>query len=218
LDGILKLGIPVIEDCAQALGSTYKGKPCGRKGIISIFSLYATKMIAAGEGGVVCTNDKRISENIQDLNNYDMRNSFRVRYNYKMSDLTAGIVLSQLKKLDYFVKRRILIAQQYKKAFSFLPFEFQKALPKASPNYYRFVVCSPLAKKIINITRKYKVMCDRPIYKPLHHYLNTGRGDFQGTDYLWKQAISIPIYPALSNKEILTIIDAVHKSVKKIVR
>lgn len=210
IDEILKLGVPVIEDCAHSIGSTYKGRPIGLKGIVSIFSMYATKMLAAGEGGMVCTNDKRIAETLEDLNNPNMRNVYRVRYNYKMSDLTAGLALNQLRKLDFFVKYRRFIAEQYKKHLSLLPVKFQRILPETNPNYYRFIVCSHKANELINFTQAEGVLCDRPIYKPLHHY--TADTEFPETDYLWKNAVSIPIYPALKDKEVSKIIDTLTKA------
>ena len=69
MNAIMKLArrhdLKVIEDCAQALGASYKDKPVGSWGDISVFSFYATKMICAGEGGMICTNDKKIYRQIR---------------------------------------------------------------------------------------------------------------------------------------------------------
>lgn len=213
MDQIIKLGVPIIEDCAHAIGSMYKGRLTGSIGTISIFSFYATKMLASGEGGMVCTDDKKLADNISDLNNPNSRDTYRVRYNYKMSDLTAGLALNQLKKLDSFVKRRKLIAEQYIKSFSSLPVKFQQRLSRTVPNYYRFVIRTPIAEKIIRFTRNEGIICDMPIFKALHHYnkyLNENN-DLVGTDLLWKENVSIPIYPSLTNNEILKIIDTILK-------
>ncbi len=213
MDQIIKLGVPIIEDCAHAIGSLYKGRPTGSIGTISVFSFYATKMLATGEGGMVCTNDRELADTISDLNNPSSRNTYRIRYNYKMSDLTAGLALNQLKKLDSFVKRRKLIAEQYKKSFSSQPVEFQRALPGTVPNFYRFVIRTPVAEKIIRFTQNEGIICDMPIFKALHHYnkyLNENN-DLVGTDLLWKENVSIPIYPSLTNNEILKITDTILK-------
>lgn len=202
LNEILKLGISLIEDCAQAIGSIYKGKPVGLTGKISVFSMYATKIFTAGEGGMVCTNDKKIAETIQDLNDPDRRNVYRVRYNYKMSDLAAGLALSQLRNLGLFIKCRKSIAKQYKNAFSLLPIKFQRVLPETVPSYYRFIICTSRADDLINFAQTQGVIFDRPIYKPLHRYLNINDdSSFTGTDLVWKNAVSIPIYPALKDSE-----------------
>jgi|SRR3989338_3252070 len=211
LDGILKLGIPLIEDCAHSLGALYKGAATGARGMVSAFSLYATKMLSAGEGGIICTNDNKLAKRISDLNDPDMRDDYRVRYNYRMSDLTAGLALSQLKKIESFVSRRVSIASKYKKAFASLPVTFQKQLPMTKPNFYRFVICAPRAKDIIRFIQNYGIISDKPIFRPLHRYIST-TGSFPGSDAVWTKAISIPIYPALKDKQVSEVINAVMAS------
>lgn len=204
---ILEFGIPVIEDCAQAIGSLNTGRPVGSQGTISVTSFYATKMLTAGMGGIVCTDDAKIAATISDLSNQDMRDSYRIRYNYKMSDLTAGLAVQQFKKIEIFIKRRKAIARTYLKYFAGLNLKFQKIMPNTSPNYYRFVVCVPKAEKIIGISKTKGIICDRPVYKPLHAYFNYFKsGIFPGTSYVWQNALSIPIYPALSENEVARIV------------
>ncbi len=213
IDEISKLGIPIIEDCAHAIGSLYKGRQTGSIGTISVFSLYATKMLAAGEGGMICTNERKLADKIQDLNNPGSRNTYRVRYNYKMSDLTAGLALNQMRKLDFFVKRRIEIAEIYKKSFSALPVKLQRAIEDTNPNYYRFIICTSKAKEVIDYCNLHDVICDRPVMKPLHFYLNRKKNDdCAGTEYVWNSAVSIPIYPALRDDEVYQIIDTISKA------
>ncbi|MBM4272745.1 MAG: DegT/DnrJ/EryC1/StrS aminotransferase family protein, partial [Deltaproteobacteria bacterium] len=110
MEEILSLGIPVIEDCAQSLGSRYRDSCTGRLGTLSIFSFYATKMIATGEGGMVLSDDESLLEKIRDLRDYDEKELYTVRYNYKMTDFQAAFGISQLKKLFSFIKRRKEIA------------------------------------------------------------------------------------------------------------
>jgi perosamine synthetase len=216
MDRILKLNIPVIEDCAHAIGSVYKNKLVGSMGKVSVFSMYATKMLSSGEGGMVWTNDREIAGVIEDLNDPDMRQSYKVRYNYKMSDLAAGLALSQLIRLAYFISRRREIANRYKEALSRLRLKFQKALPEAVPNYYRFVICSSKAEEITKFSKTKGVFCDRPIHKPLHRYLNKNSEDFGGTELVWREAVSIPIYPALKENEISEIVEIFLASEKRI--
>jgi len=211
--GISKFGIPIIEDCAHSIGSLYKGRNTGSQGTISIFSFYATKMLAAGEGGMVCTDDSNIAETIYDLSTPNMRDSYRVRYNYKMSDLTAGLALNQMKKLDTFVKKRKKIAEIYKTIFSSFPVKLQKPINDTEPNYYRFIICTDKANEVIDYTNSHGILCDRPIFKPLHHYFldKVEDKDFPGTDYAWNGTVSIPIYMGLKDSEISTIINIFKK-------
>ena len=82
VEDIASLGIPVIEDCAHSLGSRYGDHYTGGIGALSIFSFYATKVIATGEGGMVLSNNEGLLEGIKDLRDYDNRESYAVRYNY----------------------------------------------------------------------------------------------------------------------------------------
>ncbi len=100
--------LAVIEDSAQAVGATYRGRPAGSFGT-AIFSLYATKNITAGEGGVMTTGDAAVAERARLLRNHGMRDRYRYEmlgYNFRLSDLHAAIGLAQLKRLDEFTARR----------------------------------------------------------------------------------------------------------------
>ncbi|MBI2321246.1 MAG: DegT/DnrJ/EryC1/StrS aminotransferase family protein, partial [Chloroflexi bacterium] len=140
---IARLGVAVVEDCAQALGARYRGRPVGSWGRVAVCSFYATKMICAGEGGMVATNDARIAARVRDLSTPDLQPRYRVRYNYKLSDLAAGLALSQLRQLNGFVERRRAIAQRYIDALADFSVQLQRPLAGAEPVFYRFVVSVP---------------------------------------------------------------------------
>ena len=106
IHAFLKLGIPVIENCAQSLGARYKERPVGSFGDISIFSFYATKMIATGYGGMVCSKNKALMRKIRDLIEVDEREDYKLRFNYRMSDIAAALGLTQLKRLNSFIAKR----------------------------------------------------------------------------------------------------------------
>jgi perosamine synthetase len=115
LDKLLKLDVPIIEDCAQAVGGTYHQKLLGTFGDIAIFSFYATKVMATGEGGMVTSKSPEIIERIRDLKTYDGKEADKVRYNYKMTDVQAALGEVQLGRLDDFIEQRRKIARQYVK-------------------------------------------------------------------------------------------------------
>ena len=100
----------IIEDCAQAHGTTYKNKKVGTFGNIACFSFYATKHMTTGEGGILCTNSKTISAISKSFRNHGMidRDTHKtLGYNYRMNEISAVIGLEQLKKLDKINSKRI---------------------------------------------------------------------------------------------------------------
>lgn len=121
----------VIEDCAHAFETFYKGKRCGSFGIVGCYSFYATKNIAIGEGGMVVTNNSDIAKKIRIMSlhglskdawkrfvgnekrSYDV---IEIGYKFNMTDIQASIGICQLKKLNKMTKRRNLIWETYKNA------------------------------------------------------------------------------------------------------
>ncbi|MGD9045110.1 MAG: DegT/DnrJ/EryC1/StrS family aminotransferase, partial [Desulfobacterales bacterium] len=138
LDKLLKLDVPIIEDCAQAVGGTYHKKRLGTFADAAIFSFYATKMMATGEGGMVTASSTELIERIRDLKTYDEKEADRVRYNYKMTDVQAALGEVQLGRLDVFMDQRKSIADQYTNALKSLNIN----LPKKNSEHihYRCVV------------------------------------------------------------------------------
>ncbi len=114
MDEIVKIakenGIAVIEDCAQAHGTEYKGKKVGSIGDVGCFSFYATKHMTTGEGGMITTNNEEIAKKARMIRNHGMigRDQHVVLgYNYRMSEINAAIGLVQLKKLEHLSEMRI---------------------------------------------------------------------------------------------------------------
>ncbi len=208
LDELLALGPPVIEDCAQAIGARLPdGAPAGSRGALSVFSFYATKMLAAGECGAVVGRSRRLIARVEDLKHYDERPSYRVRYNYKCNDIAAALARIQLKKLPAFLRRRREIARRYAEAFEdacpVLP--RLQDIPRAA--CFRFVLLTNgRAARVVERLQRRGVVARRPIFKPLHRYLK--RRGFPEADRAWRSAVSLPIYPSLSDEECARVIHA----------
>ena len=206
MEDISSLGIPIIEDCAHSLGSRYKNNYTGSFGMLSIFSFYATKVIAAGEGGMVLSNSGGLLETIRDLRDYDKKDHYTVRFNYKMTDIQAALGIAQLKKLSLFIQKRKGIADKYGGIFDDLsiPAPF---VPKDRKHiFYRYVVLLENAELFMESMMKRGVACTRPVFKPLHRYL--GLSGYATTDLVWERAVSIPIYPSLTDEEVGLITDS----------
>ncbi|NJL15801.1 MAG: hypothetical protein HC938_00035 [Nitrospira sp.] len=113
------LGVPIIEDCAQTLGATEQGRRAGSIGILTVCSFYATKLLCAGEGGMVLSRDESLLERVRRLREYDKTPSlYPGSTNLKMTDLHAAIGLAQLERLDSFLERRRWLAEEYRAALS----------------------------------------------------------------------------------------------------
>ena len=210
LNGLSGLDVPIIEDCAQAVGGQLDNKPLGSFGDVAIFSFYATKVMTCGEGGMVVSDSKEFADRISDLKSYDNRDNYKLRFNYKMTDIHAAVGLTQLDRLDNFVQRRRVVAQRYFDAFSFAGV----TLPSDDPDhiYFRYVVSLKTeSQTMIRHLLKKGVGCARPIHKPLHQCLNLD--GYPITDNAWETSISVPIYPSLSDTEVQKIIDAFSESI-----
>jgi perosamine synthetase len=207
LDEILSLGIPVIEDCALSIGSRYKGQRTGSFGTLSIFSFYTTKMIATGEGGMVLCSREDIIDAVRDLRDYDEKEEYAVRFNYKMTDLQAALGISQLKKLPSFIEKRKEIAATYSRDLEPLGIQVPFVPEKSEHIYYRYVVRVNSPLKFMEKIHKWGVECRRPVFRPLHRYL--GLRGYTTTDEAWDEALSIPLYPSLQKKELQNIIKSV---------
>ena len=113
-----KYKLKIIEDAAESHGLKYKNKFCGSFGDISIFSFYSNKLITTGEGGMILTNNKNISNKSKSLRNLCFNNKNRFKHydlgwNYRMSNVQAAIGLAQFEKINFFIKKKILMGQFY---------------------------------------------------------------------------------------------------------
>ncbi|MBN1981400.1 MAG: DegT/DnrJ/EryC1/StrS family aminotransferase [Chitinivibrionales bacterium] len=206
---INSLGIPVIEDCAQCIGATIHGRRVGGLSAIAVFSLYATKVVAAGQGGLIATSDKNIARFLRDFREYDNQDTYYPRFNFKLSDLHAAIAVQQLKKIRQILARRRRIASFYSDVLArYSPHLLLPQEPAGiDPMYYRYVIRMPKGgPSLIRKMKRSGVICARPIYKPLHHYLHID--GFENSQRLFEQAVSIPCYPALSQSQIEFIANA----------
>jgi dTDP-4-amino-4,6-dideoxygalactose transaminase len=208
IDRLSELGIPVIEDCAQSIGANFKGQRVGSFGLLSAFSFYATKVMAAAEGGMVLSDSEDLASLIKDLREYDNKDNYILRYNYKMTDIQAALGLSQLSFLEKFIKRRKEIAARYFQEFKNCNFILPTAEKEKDHIYYRFVIkTKDNSSEYIEKFHQKNVMCMRPVYIPLHAYLNLS--GFPHTLEAWHKTISIPLYPSLREEEIDRIVAAV---------
>ena len=215
--------IKILEDCAHSIGAVFEGIKAGscKNSDISIFSFHPVKQITTGEGGTITTNSKELYEKLLLLRGHGMSpradiapwhyDMIELGFNYRLTDISSALGLSQLKKLDSFLYLRRSIAKRYDDFFSKI--DFIKPLYTFTNNsaYHLYVIKIDFEK--LNITKKEFVlkMREKNIGLQLHYipinkqpyYKNLGYGNEQTPimDKYYEQAISLPIYPNLTNEE-----------------
>ena len=164
----------------------------GTLGAISICCFYATKLITTGEGGMLLSSDNGLLAKARDLRDYDKRESFAPRFNYKMTDLQAALGRSQLEKLESFLGQREALAGVYDEQLATLPCTLP--ISQEGRIYYRYVVSmkgniTELIQTLVNMG----IEVARPVYRPLHLYFDLE--DYPGAEVAWKSDLSLPIHP-----------------------
>ncbi|HZJ77349.1 MAG TPA: DegT/DnrJ/EryC1/StrS family aminotransferase [Clostridia bacterium] len=172
-----KYGVPVIEDAAEALGAEYKGKKCGKFGYISVFSFNGNKIITTSGGGMAVSDDENATTKInfwanqsKEKANYYLHNE--IGYNYRMSNISAGIGRGQLITIEENINRRKEIFEFYQKSFRNLPITMQPILEGAKPNYWLSVLmidddCKTIPDDVINALEKDNIEARRA-WNPMH--------------------------------------------------
>lgn len=199
---IKDLGIPVIEDACQAIGTEADGKILGSQSELAFFSFHATKCLTTGDGGALTSNNPKIASRIEEL----LAKNFIAS---PMTDIQAALGISQLKKYKKMLMLRKIIAEKY---FKELPVQ-GTSLPSAVKNeciFFRF----PVRIKNLNFQNTKKFFFDRGIHVRngvdalLHRNIGLSDSGFPMASKLFNETLSLPIYPALSDSEQTKIIDA----------
>ncbi len=199
LDEFLALGLPVVEDCAQAIGAALDGRPAGSRGALAVCSFYATKLLTTGEGGAV-GGPRDVVERVRDARDYDEREDLAPRFNYKLTDMQAALGRSQLARLDAFIARRRAIAARYRAALAGIVSCRPPGDPGERHVYHRFVVAvdRPLGPLIAALDRR-GIAARRPVFRPIHRAL--GLDGYPEAERAWARHLSLPCYPLLTDGE-----------------
>lgn len=226
IDGINKLarkhGLKVIEDAAHAIGTRYFGRKIGNFSDLAVFSFYATKNLAMGEGGLVASRDKGLIESIRKKSYFGInKQAFKrygktgawfydieeMGYKYNLDSLHAAIGLVQLKKLDKMLAKRRKLAAFYRKELRGLV-GFTKDSDEHFHNYHLFMIrigsSGPDRDKLI-IELKKRNIGTGVHYIPLHmHSYYKKRfhgGDFPVANKVFNEILSIPMFSAMTVKD-----------------
>jgi len=213
-----EFGLFVIEDCAEAFGSKYKGKYVGTFGDISTFSFFGNKTITTGEGGMVVSNDKTLYDRSvhfkgQGLAKYREYWHDVLGYNYRMTNICAALGLAQLERADSTISAKRELAEKYIANLQNLPVEYQKETPDVFHTYWMFTIMlvDPETRDGLRESLAAKGIETRPSFYPVHTMpmYSAKYVKLPVAEYLGWRGINLPSYPGLNEKDILYITDAI---------
>lgn len=222
-----KYGLWIIEDACHAPGGYFKDSKnkiqnCGNGQFaeLAIFSFHPVKHIAAGEGGMITTNDEKLYKRLLNLRTHGIQQDISKKiynhgvwyyemqelgYNYRLTDIQAALGTSQLKRADEGLKRRKEIAALYEKAFEDAIFIKGQAGVVEGHAYHLYVVEAEDRKGLINYLREQNIFA-QVHYIPVHlmpYYRQFGwkEGDMPNAEKYYNNCLSLPIYPSLTEEE-----------------
>lgn len=218
-------GIAVIEDCAQAVGSTYAGRAVGTLGIAGCFSLHPLKNLSAlGDGGCVITDDDTVASSIRSLRNHglvDRNTTAAWGYNSRLDTVQALWLLSKLSTLDEVLSRRRAIAEAYLTEFTDIHSLELPVIPdNTSASWHAFVVQvsqrDELQQHLLSSGIETLIHYPVPIHlQPAAVGLGYRRGSFPRCEYQAGRILSFPVRSSLSDSEVEQIISAVRSFYKR---
>lgn len=223
-------GIPVIEDAAQAIGSEYKGRRAGTIGRYGCFSFFPSKNLgAAGDGGMVTTNDAALAEKLTVLRTHGSKPKYyhsMIGGNFRCDAIQAAIVAVKLPHLDSWTAGRQANAARYRRLFEAagltkdglvqLPYE----VPGNRHIYNQFVIRVPRRNELQAYLKEQKVGNEVYYPVPLHiqkcfAYLGYKEGDMPESERAAKETVALPIYPELSDAQAEWVVECVRQFLTK---
>jgi perosamine synthetase len=221
MDGVRTLAerhrLLVIEDAAEALGSTWKGRRVGSFGDAATFSFFANKIVTTGEGGMAVFADPTVAERARRLRDHGMNPNRRywhdeVGFNYRMTNMQAAIGLAQMERIESFIASKLRLAEHYSAALAEAPGVVLPAVRADVVNtFWAYSIllseCPSMEERDRVIARLARLgIGTRPLFYPLHvmpaFRAFAGNRDFATTDYLSARGLSLPSAVSLTEREI----------------
>ena len=224
--------LKVIEDAAHALPTRYDGKLVGTIGDVTVFSFYATKTLATGDGGMMVAKDEALRKKLRVLSLHGMDADAWGRYGkggtwrydvtaagfkYNMTDLAAAMGLEQLRKLEAHTARRTAIAEAYTRGLSGLRgVTLPTAGPRATHAWHLYLVRFDRAECGFTRDEAHERLREKGIgtsvhFIPLHEFTlfrGKSRGAFPVADRAFSEVLSLPIYPDMSDEDVAWVLES----------
>jgi dTDP-3-amino-2,3,6-trideoxy-4-keto-D-glucose/dTDP-3-amino-3,4,6-trideoxy-alpha-D-glucose/dTDP-2,6-dideoxy-D-kanosamine transaminase len=238
MDEVIKVSkkykLKIIEDCAQSQGAQYKKRFCGTIGDIGCFSFYPTKILGAyGDGGFILTNDYNLYKKIKRIRFYgietvDKNNKYLNKYysnedgiNSRLDGIQASILNFKLSIIEKLILRRKHLARLYFQELSSTSLKLPPFSKNSDHVFHLFTVYHPQREKIIKELRSQSIET-KIIYPYPIHKMNAYKKFFKNNKRLKNSEIKskgifcLPIYPELTNQEVLKICSSIKKTIKKL--
>jgi UDP-4-amino-4,6-dideoxy-N-acetyl-beta-L-altrosamine transaminase len=221
-------GFKIIEDASHAIGGRYKGEPIGsgRHSDITVFSFHPVKIVTSGEGGMAVTNDPMLAKRMRSLRSHGISSSTEdmcvrpeheiwnyqqidLGFNYRMTDLQAALGLSQMQRLDLFVKERHEIAQRYDVLLADLPVATPWQHSDSYSGFHLYVIRLNMAEISKTQRQIYNALYSEgigvnvhyiPVYRhPYYERMGYRAGYCVEAEKYYSQVITMPMYPGLTS-------------------
>lgn len=242
LDSFLELcrekNLVLIEDAAHSIGTSYKGKMVGSIADMTTFSFHPVKTVTGGEGGAVLTNNEEYYKLLllyrahgitrrEDLMEHTSHGPWyyeqiALSTNYRITDIQAALIISQLNKLDRFGKRRKEIVKRYNEAFSTNPaLVVQEEIPESDTTRHLYVLRIRPEKLTIDRKQFFQAMAAENVicnvhyipvyYHPYYEHLGYTKGLCPRAEKLYEEILSLPLYYSMTDQDVEDVIKAVEK-------
>lgn len=218
-----KYNVKIVEDACQSIGARYGDKMAGGLGDMGCFSLYATKNIMCGEGGVITTNDEAYATALKQFRQHGMSGPYQyegIGYNYRMTDLLAAIAVEQLKKTDGFTTARQKNADLLNEGLQGIQGLVLPTIADGRTHaYHQYTVRLTKDLKVsrqvlIDGLRERGIIAGVYYPKPLHAVPHIaaygyGSGDFPQAEKAAEEVLSLPVHPRVSEEDVQSIVTAI---------
>ncbi len=231
-------GLKIVDDAAHALGAAYRGRPVGSLADVTAFSFYATKNLSTGEGGAAVTDDPAIAERIQLLSLHGMSRDAWKRYSdtgswfyevvapgwkYNLSDVLAAIGVGQLDRFPEFQRRRAELVERMRANLADVPeVRTPVARPDVTHAWHLFPIALELERLTIDRARFIAELRAENIgtsvhFIPIHRHphfrdsLQARPESFPVAEDAFRRAITLPLFPRMSDRDADDVCDAVRK-------
>lgn len=231
-----RYGFKIVEDASHAIGGQYFGQPVGNCSYsdITVFSFHPVKIITTAEGGMAVTNNHQLADKMGMYRSHGITRDpelmtqtpdgpwyyqqISLGYNYRMTDLQAALGVSQIQRLNDYIARRHVIADRYHKELATLPITIPFQAEFSRSAYHLYIIrlnldaIAPLTHlQVFQAMREREILVNLhyiPVHtQPFYRAMGFNWGDFPNAEAYYRSAISIPIFPMLTERAQTEVID-----------